>query len=336
MNQLLSKYDITFAHPEFFWMLLLLPLIIWFTTYRDKHRASVIRISTIDGLKNLGNSWKITLRPLLTVLKSIAFLMFIVVIARPQKVNISENIDSEGIDIVLSMDISGSMLAEDFKPNRIESAKKTAIQFIEGRKSDRIGLVIFAGESFTQCPITIDHNVLKQQIAVIKSGLLEDGTAIGMGLATAVDRLRDAKGKSRVIILMTDGVNNVGRIDPLTALEIAKVYKVRVYTIGIGTQGEALYPVQTPVGIQKQMMPVQIDEALLQKISAETGGRYYRATGSKALQDIYKEIDQLERTKIEIQAYKQYAELFFPFALIGIIALLVEVALRHTIFRTLP
>ncbi len=225
------------------------------------------------------------------------FAAFVLAMARPQKTNVTENVDSEGIDIVLSMDISGSMLAEDFKPNRIEAAISTAMKFVDGRPADRIGLVIFAGESFTQCPITIDHSVVKEQLSQIKSGLLEDGTAIGMGLATAVDRLRDARGKSRVVILMTDGVNNTGLVDPQTALEIAKAYKVRVYTIGIGSEGQALYPVQTPYGLQKQMMPVQIDEKLLQRISRETGGKYYRATGNTKLEDVYKEIDQLEKNQ---------------------------------------
>src|SRR5690606_36530961 len=192
-----------------------------------------------------------------------------IALARPQSSNVTESIDSEGIDIVMSVDVSGSMLAEDLKPNRIEAAKKVAMDFVDNRPTDRLGLVIFAGESFTQCPITIDHNVLKEQISQIKSGVLVDGTAIGMGLATGVDRLRSSTAKSRVLILLTDGVNNTGLIDPSTALEIAKSYKVRVYTIGVGTQGQAPYPVQTPFGTQKQMMQVQIDEGLLKKISTE-------------------------------------------------------------------
>jgi Ca-activated chloride channel family protein len=277
----------------------------------------------------------VRLRPLLFVLRILALVALIVALARPQSSNVTESIDSEGIDIVLSIDVSGSMLAEDLRPNRIESAKKVAIDFVDQRPTDRIGLVVFAGESFTQCPITIDHNVLKEQISNIKSGVLVDGTAIGMGLATGVDRLRNATGKSRVLILLTDGVNNTGLIDPSTALEIAKAYKVRVYTIGVGTQGSAPYPVQTPMGMQKQMMPVQIDEPLMRKIATETGGKYFRATNNKSLAAIYTEINQLEKTRIDISTYKHYAELFFPFALLAIICLVLEMGLRYTVFRSI-
>ncbi len=332
----LEKYHIVLAHPHFLWLLLLLPLLVWYYIRQNKTRATVFRISTTEGVKGIKPPPKVVWRPALVVLRCIALAAFIIALARPQKTNVSETIDSEGIDIVLSVDISGSMLAEDFKPDRLEAAKQNALKFVNARPTDRIGLVIFAGESFTQCPITIDHNVLKEQLSAIKSGMLEDGTAIGMGLATAVDRLRDARGKSRVVILMTDGVNNTGMVDPQTALEIAKAYKVRVYTIGIGTEGQALSPVQTPFGIQKQMVPVQIDENLLRKIAKETGGKYYRATGNSKLESIYKEIDQLEKTKVEVNAYKHYAELFFPFALTGIIALLLEVVLSYTYFRRLP
>lgn len=269
------------------------------------------------------------------VLRIIAVVMLTIALARPQSSNITENVDSEGIDIVLCIDVSGSMLAEDFKPNRVEAAKNVAMNFIDQRTSDRIGLVIFSGESFTLCPITIDHHVLKEQIHEMKSGMLVDGTSIGMGLATAVDRLRYSKGKSKVIILLTDGVNNTGLIDPNTALEIAKAYKVRVYTIGVGTIGQAPYPVQTAMGTQKQMMPVEIDEALLRTMASQTGGKYYRATNNKALADIYMNIDKLERTKVEISSYKHYAELFFPFAALAIICLLLEMLLRYTLFRSI-
>jgi Ca-activated chloride channel family protein len=332
----LERYHIIFAHPYFLLLLLLLPLLIWYFYYQDKQRAVVFRISTTEGIRGFRQSWKVRWRPVLNVLRCIAFAMFVVALARPQKTNVSETIDSEGIDIVLSMDISGSMLAEDFKPNRLEAAKANALKFIDARPTDRIGLVIFSGESFTQCPITIDHNVLKDQVNQIKSGMLQDGTAIGDGLATAVDRLRDAKGKSRIVILMTDGVNNVGKIGPELALEIAKAYKVRVYTIGVGTEGEALSPVQTPFGERKQMVPVQIDENLLKKIAKETGGNYYRATGNSKLESIYKEIDKLEKTSIEVNAYKHYGELFFWFAFTGVVALVLELILQLTVFRRLP
>lgn len=332
----LDRYHIILAHPYFLLLLLLLPLLLWYFYYQDKKRAMVFRISTTEGIRKIKSSWKVRWRPLLNVLRSIAFVMLVIALARPQKTNVSETIDSEGIDIVLSMDISGSMLAEDFKPNRLEAAKDNALKFIDARPTDRIGLVIFSGESFTQCPITIDHNVLKDQLMQVESGRLQDGTAIGDGLATAVDRLRDARGKSRIVILLTDGINNVGKIGPELALEIAKAYKVRVYTIGIGSEGEALSPVQTPFGERKQMVPVQIDETLLKKIAKETGGKYYRATGNSKLESIYKEIDKLEKTSIEVNAYKHYGELFFWFAFAGLAALLLEIALQYTLFRRLP
>lgn len=336
MNTWFDLSNIRFAHPHFFWLLLIVPLAIWANVSMGRSRQSAFRISTTQGIKDLGNSWKARWYPVLQAMRALVWVLAITALARPQVTNVSENIDSEGIDIVLSLDISGSMLAEDFKPDRLEAAKKNALKFIEERPTDRIGLVIFAGESFTQCPITIDHNVLKEQLMQVNSDMLVDGTAIGMGLATAVDRLREAKGKSRVVILMTDGVNNTGLVDPQTALEIAKAYKVRVYTIGIGTMGEALFPVQTPFGVQKQMMPVQIDEALLKKIAKETGGEYYRATGNTKLEQIYKEIDKLEKTKIHISAYKQHVEKFHVFVLLAISILFLELVLRYTLFRRLP
>jgi len=331
----LAQWNIALANLEFLWLLLLLPLMFFYFRKKGNKRGVRFLLSTTEQVQKIPESGKVKSRVILPILLIISFVSFVLAMARPQKTNTTQNINSEGIDIVISLDISGSMLAEDFKPNRIEAAKETAIDFVNGRPTDRIGLVIFAGESFTQCPITIDHDVLIDQIAKIKSGLLEDGTAIGMGLGTAVDRLRNAKGKSKVIILLTDGVNNTGKIDPLTALEIAKAFKVRVYTVGVGTKGQALYPVPTSMGVQKRMMPVEIDEALLQKISKETGGKYYRATDNKSLKNIYKEIDQLEKTKIEINAYKNYEELFFPFAFIGIIGLFLFVLLKNSYFKTI-
>ncbi|WP_276133211.1 vWA domain-containing protein [Polluticoccus soli] len=335
MSALLDWKYINFAHPYFLGLLLLIPFMIWWQLRKKKGDQPAMRLTTLSGMAKAKPSAKVRLRPVLFILRIIAFTALIVALARPQSSNVTESIDSEGIDIVLSIDVSGSMLAEDLRPNRIEAAKKVAIDFVDQRPTDRIGLVVFAGESFTQCPITIDHNVLKEQISNIKSGVLVDGTAIGMGLATGVDRLRNATGKSRVLILLTDGVNNTGLIDPSTALEIAKAYKVRIYTIGVGTQGNAAYPVQTPMGMQKQMMPVQIDEPLMRKIAGETGGKYFRATNNKSLAAIYTEINQLEKTRIDISTYKHYAELFFPFALIAIICLVLELALRYTYFRTI-
>lgn len=335
MSALMDWKHISFAHPYFFGLLLLIPIMIWWQLRKKKEDNPAIRLTTLSGLGTIKPTWRVRFRPILFVLRIVALVTLIIALARPQSSNVSESIDSEGIDIVLSVDVSGSMLAEDLKPNRIEAAKKVAADFIDQRPTDRIGLVIFSGESFTQCPITIDHNVLKEQLSQIKSGVLVDGTAIGMGLATGVDRLRNATGKSRVLILLTDGVNNTGLIDPSTALEIAKAYKVRVYTIGVGTEGEAPYPTPTPYGIQKQMMPVQIDEPLLKKISAETGGAYYRATNNKSLAGIYQKIDKLEKTKVEISSYKQYSELFFPLACIALVCLGLELLLRYTVFRSI-
>lgn len=335
MSALMDWKHLSFAHPLYFGLLLLIPFMIWWQQRTKTKDNPAIRLTTLAGISGIKPTWRVRCRPILFVLRIIALAALCFALARPQSSNTTENIDSEGVDIVLSIDVSGSMLAEDFQPNRIEAAKKVAMQFVDARPTDRLGLVIFSGESFTQCPITIDHNVLKEQLSQIKSGVLQDGTAIGMGLATGVDRLRYAKGKSRVLILLTDGVNNTGLIDPMTALEIAKSYKVRVYTVGVGSMGQAPYPVQTPFGIQKQMMPVQIDEPLLKKISVETGGKYYRATNNTSLATIYKDIDKLEKTKVEISSYKHYAELFFPFALLAIFCLVLEMVLRYTVFRSI-
>ncbi len=333
MDAFLDWKHISFAHPYFFGLLLLIPLLIWWQL-KKQHTPSM-RLSTTNHVKLLAPTWRVRFRPMLTVLRVLALVALIIALARPQSSSVSETLDSDGIDMVLSIDVSGSMLAEDLKPNRIEAAKKVALDFVEMRPTDRMGLVIFSGESFTLCPITIDHNILKQQIDGIKSGMLEDGTAIGEGLATAVDRIRKSNGKSKVIILLTDGVNNMGKIGPELALEIAKAYKIRVYTIGVGTKGMAPYPVPTPFGMQMQMQEVQIDEALLQKISKETGGKYYRATDNKSLATIYGDINKLEKSKVEINSYKRYAELFFPFAAAALLFLSIEILLRQTVFRSI-
>ena len=335
MNAFLDWKHITFAQPVFFGLLLLIPAMIWWYLRSKKDDSPALRLTTVSGISQIKTGGKAQFRPILFVLRIVALIALSIALARPQTSNTTENIDSEGIDIVLAIDVSGSMLAEDFKPNRYEAAKSVALKFVDQRPTDRIGLVIFSGESFTMCPITIDHNVLKEQIAQIHNGMIVDGTSIGMGLATAVDRLRYSTGKTKVIILMTDGVNNMGLIDPNTALEIAKAFKVRIYSIGIGTIGQAVIPVQTPMGIQKQMMPVEIDEPLLKQMARETNGKYFRATGNKSLEDIYKDIDKLEKTKVDITSYKHYAELFFPFALIAIICLALEMLLRYTVFRSI-
>lgn len=336
MNALPAWKYISFAHPLYFGLLLLIPVMIWWQWREKKKDQPAIRLTTISGLAGTYVSWRIRLRPVLFALRMLTLAALTVALARPQSSHVTESIDSEGIDIVLSLDVSGSMLAEDLKPNRIEASKKVAIDFVDQRPTDRIGLVIFSGESLTQCPITIDHNVLKEQINAIKNGLLVDGTAIGDGLATAVDRIRKTTGKSKVIILLTDGVNNTGRIGPETALDIAKAYKVRVYTIGLGTIGEAPMPVTLPDGSTiKQMAKVEIDEPLLKQIAGETGGKYFRATNNTSLAAIYKEIDKLEKTKVEISTYKNKTELFFPFALIAAVTLCLEMLLRYTVFRSI-
>lgn len=329
--------NIEFAQPLFCWLLLLVPVMIYWYFARRKRQQGAMQVSSLEGLKGLPVSWKVRFRPLLLALRILAFTALVVALARPQTSNTSENIDSEGIDIVLSIDISGSMLAEDLRPNRMEAAKKVAMDFVDSRISDRIGLVIFSGESFTQCPITTDHAVLKNQIMQVKSGMLQDGTAIGMGLATAVDRLRNSKAKSKVIILLTDGVNNTGLVDPHTALEIAKAFKIRVYTVGVGTYGKAPFPMPMPDGtVQMVMQDVQIDEPLMKKISKETGGKYFRATNTTDLQQVYKDIDQLEKTKVEITSYKRFSEHFFLLAMIALACILLETILRYSVFRSLP
>lgn len=334
MNAILDWEHLRLANPYFLALLLLIPLFIFREFRKGKSKAPSLLLSTSQGLSIGRVGFKARYRRLMFALRLLSIAFISIALARPQSTNTTTNADTEGIDIVLSMDISGSMLAEDFTPNRMEAAKRVALDFVDKRPGDRIGLVIFAGESFTMCPITIDHNVLKQQIETARSGLIADGTSIGMGLATAVDRLRYSKAKSRVIILMTDGVNNTGAIGPLDALELAKVYKLKVYTIGVGTMGNAVMPMQTPMGTVRQTVPVEIDEPLMKKIAAETGGRYFRATNNKSLQNIYGEIDKLEKSKIEVTSYKHYADLYFPFAAAAILFLLAELVLRYTIFRT--
>ncbi len=327
---------VTFANPEFFALLLLVPVMVFWYWKRQKEQVVRLQFSTTMAFRALPRSLRQRFRHALIVLRVLAFTLLVVALARPQSTSRGENVTTEGIDIVLASDISGSMLAEDFRPNRIEASKKVATEFIEGRPNDRIGLVIFSGESFTQCPLTIDHAVLINLLSQVKSGMIEDGTAIGDGLATAVSRLKESKAKSRVIILLTDGVNNRGFIDPMTAAGIAQSFGIRVYTVGVGTQGMAPYPQQTPFGIQYQNIPVEIDEALLQKIADMTGGKYFRATDNRTLKDIYGEIDRLEKSKIEVTQFRRYTEEFYTAGIASGILLLLELLLAHTIFRSLP
>jgi Ca-activated chloride channel family protein len=288
--------DIHFENPSFFWLALLVPAIAFFRFYRLRRKESPLRFTGLPLIPAGTTSLRTRLEHLPFLLRSLTFLLIIIGLARPQSSSRSQSVTSEGIDIVLALDISPSMLAEDLRPNRIEAAKKVALQFIEKRPDDRIGLVVFSGESFTQCPITSDHSVLKNVISPLEVGMLADGTAIGEGLATSVNRIRNSKAKSKVIILLTDGVNNVGAIAPQTAGEIAKTFGIRVYTIGVGSEGMAPYPFQTPFGIQYQNVPVQIDESILKQIADQSGGKYFRATSTSRLQAIYQDIDKMEKT----------------------------------------
>ena len=276
--------------------------------------------------------------PILFVLRMVAVIAVVIALARPQSKLSRQEMKVEGIDIVLTMDVSGSMLAEDFKPNRLEAAKKVAEDFIKGRKNDRIGLVEFAGEAFTQTPLTIDHNVLLSQLDKVKSGVIEDGTALGDGLATAINRIKDSKAASKVIILLTDGVNNQGSVDPKSAAEIAALYGIRLYTIGLGTRGMAPYPFRSPFGgTQYQNVPVEIDEELLTEMAHSTnGGEYFRATNKKSLESIFSEIDKMEKTKIDVTQYNQTKDEYLPFLLIAVLSLVLEIILGVLYFRTTP
>jgi len=328
--------EIVFAHKSFFLILLVfIPMIGWYV-WRQREKQASIQISTTNYFNKASRTYKHYLIHVPFVLRLITITMLVIILARPQSENSWENSTTKGIDIVIALDISSSMIAEDFKPNRIEAAKDVAIQFINGRPTDRIGLVIFAAESFTQCPLTTDHAVLINLFKDIKSGMVEDGTAIGLGLATAINRLKESNAISKTIILLTDGVNNTGEIAPLTAAEIAKTFGIRVYTIGIGTMGTAPYPVQTPFGVQYQSMPVEIDEVLLRQIAQMTNGKYYRATGNQKLHEIYGEIDKLEKSKIEVKKYSKKQEKFLIFAVLAAISLLLEILLKNTVLKNIP
>ena len=327
----------TWANPEFFWLLLLLPLLIVWYWFRHKKRNAELRVSGLEAFSGVPVTAKVWLTHSLFALRLLALALLIVALARPQAVSSKQNIHIEGIDIVLALDVSSSMLARDFKPDRLEAAKEVAKEFILKRPDDRIGLVIFSGEAFTQVPLTTDHNMIINLFKEVKSGMIEDGTAIGDGLATAVSRLEESKAISKVIILLTDGVNNSGSVDPLSAAEIAKMFGIRVYTIGVGSRGYAPYPVQDQFGrTHMQQMEVQIDEDLLKKIAVETGGKYFRAENNEKLRQIYDEIDKMEKSKIDVQEFKRKYEKFLPFALAAIIIFMVEMLLRYVYFRKLP
>ena len=284
---------------------------------------------------NTGKTFRNYLRHILFSLRVVAIGLLIIVLARPQKTDKFQNVTTEGIDIILAMDISGSMLARDFKPDRLEASKNVATEFISGRPYDRIGLVVFSGESFTQCPLTTDHAVLINLMRELQSGMIEDGTAIGNGLALAINRIKDSDAISKVIILLTDGVNNRGEIAPSTAADIAKTYDIRVYTVGVGSIGTAPYPVQTPFGIQYQDIPVEIDEGILQDIAQKTGGQYFRATDNNKLVQVYNEIDQLEKSKIDVHQFIRKEEKYLIPALFSLILIALEILLRNTIYKNI-
>jgi len=327
--------NIVFANPEFFWLLLLLPLmLLWYWYWNKKSQANVTFSTTIAFKKT--KSWSDALYHLLFVLRMVAIALIVVALARPQ--THSENAKTkitDGIDIVMAIDVSASMLSQDLKPNRFEALKKVASQFVKDRPNDRIGLVIYAGESYTKTPVTTDKSIILNALSEITYGQIEDGTAIGMGLATAVNRLKESKAKSRVIILLTDGVNNTGFIDPQTAAELAAEYSIKVYTVGIGTNGMALspYALNADGSIIYRMQQVDIDEPLMKKIAQVTKGRYFRATNNQKLQQIYDEINQMETTKIEEFKYTEVDEKFRWWVLVAGFLLLLEFVLKHTLLR---
>lgn len=328
--------SIEFANPGFLYLLLVIPLLVIWYFFRRKRESAELQVSTIQGFEKNRRSFRLVAMESLYFIRLLAIAIFIVALARPQTSLSRQDISVEGIDLVFALDISSSMLARDFRPDRLGAAKDVAIEFVDARPSDRMGLVVFSGESFTQCPLTTDHSVVKNLFRDVKSGMIEDGTALGDGLATAVNRLRESKAVSKVIILLTDGVNNSGSLDPRSAAEIAKLYGIRIYTIGIGTLGMAPYPVQTPFGIQIQMVPVEIDEPLLKEIAQMTNGKYFRATNNDKLRAIYKEIDQLEKSKIDVTEFRRKNEQFLPLLYLGFILLAFELALRYFFVKNIP
>ena len=327
---------LTFKNPELFYLLLaLIPMAAWYI-FRQKRNTASIQVSSTASIFKAPKTIRHYLRHLVFICQIIAIAFFVVVLARPQSSSNWENVTTEGIDIIIALDISSSMLARDFSPDRLEASKNVAMEFISGREHDRMGLVVFAGEAFTQCPLTTDRAVLLNLFKDIQTGLIEDGTAIGNGLATAVGRLKDSEAVSRVVILLTDGENNRGEVAPLTAAEIAKTFGIRVYTVGVGSIGTAPYPVQTPFGIELRDTEVKIDEGLLKEIASITGGQYFRATNNKKLEEIYKEIDALEKSKIDVQQFNRKSEEFIPFAILGALFLIAAILLRTTVFRNIP
>lgn len=329
--------DVSFLNPEFFWLFLLLPVAIAWLFWKRKEATATLKMSSVKGFSS---TWKTKLKSFLFVFRILALSSLIIAMARPRTVDISSQTKStKGVDIVMAIDVSGSMLAKDLKPNRMEALKKVAANFIEGRPNDRIGIVVYAAEAYTKTPVTSDKAIVEDAIRGIEyNPVLQDGTGIGMGLTTAVNRLKDSKAKSKVIILLTDGVNNSGFIEPETASQIAKDFGIKVYTIGIGTNGMAEFPyayAPNGKGFLFKMMPVEIDVNLLQTIAKNTGGKYFRATSNSKLEEIYKEINKLETTEIQELKFYDYDEKFRPFVWVAGILILIEIGLRNTIFRSM-
>lgn len=329
--------NITFLNPEFFWLFLLIPLAIAWLVVKRNQQSATLKVSSIKGFKTKPSTLA-KLKPYLSVLRILALCSLIIALARPRTVDISNKTKTtKGIDIVMAIDVSGSMLAKDLKPNRMEALKRVAADFVMQRPNDRIGLVVYASEAYTKTPVTSDKAIVEEAIGSIKyDNVLQDGTGIGMGLATAVNRLKDSKAKSKVIILLTDGVNNAGFIEPETAADIAKQYGIKVYTIGIGTNGMAMFPYAlAPNGdFLFQMMKVEIDERLMKSIAQKTDGKYFRATSNSKLAEIYNEINKLETTEIQELKFYDYDEKFRPFVLFACLLVLIELGLRNTVYRS--
>lgn len=327
---------IEFTHPELFLLLVLIaPMAAWYIFRQNRARAAM-KFSYAGVFNQLHKSFRVRLRHMPFIYRMLAFVLLTIAIARPYSSNQWQEVTSEGIDIILALDISSSMLAEDFKPNRLEAAKNIAVEFVQGRPHDRIGLVVFSGETFTQCPVTTDHVVLQNLMREVKIGMVEDGTAIGMGLANSVNRLKNTSGTSRIVILLTDGVNNRGAIAPQTAAEIAREFGIRVYTIGVGSMGTAPFPVQTPYGTRYQQVPVEIDEDILREIASVTNGSYFRATDAQKLKEIYAEIEEMEKTKTEVKEFVKRKELFLPFVLLAGLLVFIEILFQTIVLRKIP
>ena len=325
----------TFQNPEILWLLLIVPLLVAYYVWVGRQRATLI-VSTL-GSGRAPRTLRYWLRHLPQALRLISLSLLIVALARPVEEHAESETTIEGIDIVLAMDISGSMLAQDFRPNRIESAKNIASEFVADRQGDRLSIVAFAGEAFTQCPLTSDRSAVQTSLARLRSGIIDDGTAIGNGLATAINRLRESSSKSKVVVLLTDGVNNSGSMSPLMAADIAKNMGIKVYTIGVGRRGQAPTPVMDAFGnVGLAMMNVEIDEELLREISSLTGGKYFRAENAEALTKIYDEIDQMEKSKVEINDYISYEELYLGWLVWGLILLIAEVLISRVVLNRLP